>query len=1053
MKGMSRSTSVRKGVVMMLLSALSFGCDESLTVTEPLQDIGVSPVGTLFSNNNDAAVRDARLRLDISVDAAVIEDVMDMQVDADPSCPDDDGSLPYIDLNEVAQLDGERFTWIGNLSNADNATGTCSEPRAQSNDVVLRFMPPTGGNWGVTTDLDGTEFDTVLYARPSCRRAELEELACGDDITEQTNQSSRIQFGVEANQPTYIITDSYRISTPAQFEIAVERILTLETVELFHNVEVGSIGVKVTGSRATAPLIGLNLELLGRDETPLPLINPEDLLRFSVTPDADGRFVGEWSTRVPDLLSLAGVTARVIDETGLRSQSVTAFYGLGEVPTPPAGIPGAACDRLHGVSTCEAEMLCTDMGCAPAGTECPDGFGVGVMLVEQVDGVATGSQVAVGDTSASLLRTEGTCGGGVGARVYRFIAPRQGRFHFETGPQDDGSLSPEALELLRAQMDTVLFARSHCGLRDVRAELDCNDDLDGAPTSGMNIDLEAGEEIYVFVDGYRQPGTDEGWRGAFELRATPVSPPVLDGIEAAFIDQPDGPSPGCMTAVCPVEPQPILLSVRMTGRDQDRDVASYAISLTALQGDPVPIDGARIAEGPFDSIELNDCGQSLGYARGDNGCFEIFGCECTDRARTCNLRVFQSFEACETVCEDVEPPSCRGGGACPAGMSCRDVLRDQCDPANGGVNCPAVCTTDGLWPCVVVAPETFQDAETAAEFVAIKSFALRQAEGSPTVRRVTALVRDRLNFPSGERLVNVRPPAVIPQGGICDPVGVFERCAAAGEACLPEHDDLRIVPLPQLELAPTELVVDAGVGPEVDAGVPTDDAGLDADAAVEDPELPVIEPAERVTAFPPVSTYRCGADIQGCPARFAPINLNDHPFGRDWVYRGDTRGNAIALASPCDGSLAVSQSVAHFTAPQAGVWRFFIRGVLEDGRTVADTVLMARDSCVHPGLDHVIGCNDDAPGGISAALSIRLEAGESTYLFMGGFGDWAGQFTLQATAERRFCEDHFICRADEGCLRDEGAELDRSCQPAECRDSCPNGDVCDPQTLSCVAAP
>ena len=82
------------------------------------------------------------------------------------------------------------------------------------------------------------------------------------------------------------------------------------------------------------------------------------------------------------------------------------------------------------------------------------------------------------------------CGGGAGPEVaLRFQAPRQGLWSFDTGGSQNG-------------YDTVLYLRSDC--RQQRSELECNDDAGGRTTSRLELDLNAGQTVYVFVDGFGQ---------------------------------------------------------------------------------------------------------------------------------------------------------------------------------------------------------------------------------------------------------------------------------------------------------------------------------------------------------------------------------------------------------------------------------------------------------------------------------------------------------------------------------------------------------------------
>ena len=85
--------------------------------------------------------------------------------------------------------------------------------------------------------------------------------------------------------------------------------------------------------------------------------------------------------------------------------------------------------------------------------------------------------------------------------LFRFVAPEAGRYRFETFGND---------------VDTILWARSACGIREQAYELACNDDLlQGNSLSRIELNLDANAIIYIFVDAYRDSG-----RGPYQLRGT-----------------------------------------------------------------------------------------------------------------------------------------------------------------------------------------------------------------------------------------------------------------------------------------------------------------------------------------------------------------------------------------------------------------------------------------------------------------------------------------------------------------------------------------------------
>ncbi len=85
--------------------------------------------------------------------------------------------------------------------------------------------------------------------------------------------------------------------------------------------------------------------------------------------------------------------------------------------------------------------------------------------------------------------------------VFRFVAPETGGYVFSVDAADEA--------------DTVLYARSLCGFSQSEYELACNDDRDeGTLHSAVELDLEASDAVYLFVDGYASQSV-----GVFTLMA------------------------------------------------------------------------------------------------------------------------------------------------------------------------------------------------------------------------------------------------------------------------------------------------------------------------------------------------------------------------------------------------------------------------------------------------------------------------------------------------------------------------------------------------------
>ena len=120
-----------------------------------------------------------------------------------------------------------------------------------------------------------------------------------------------------------------------------------------------------------------------------------------------------------------------------------------------------------------------------------------------------GATVAVGPAQAQGpigdgARTRGSCGGSGPEQSFRFVAPNDARYVFDT----DGS-----------DFDTVLYLRTSCG--ESETESACSDDDIGS-RSQVTVELSEGDEITVFVDSFGNPG-------AFVLNVGELELPCDDG--------------------------------------------------------------------------------------------------------------------------------------------------------------------------------------------------------------------------------------------------------------------------------------------------------------------------------------------------------------------------------------------------------------------------------------------------------------------------------------------------------------------------------------------
>lgn len=149
-----------------------------------------------------------------------------------------------------------------------------------------------------------------------------------------------------------------------------------------------------------------------------------------------------------------------------------------DAAVPDAAVPDAA------IIDCPADVLATavDVNAHPDG----EGF------------------TYAGDTTAAADSTSSPCGGtGSPDVLHRFVAPRAGTWRVDT-------------ESTTPKWDTILALRALC-LDD--AAISCNDDAAFPPLSQATATLEAGEVLYIVVDGHAGGANPD--RGAYTLSVTP----------------------------------------------------------------------------------------------------------------------------------------------------------------------------------------------------------------------------------------------------------------------------------------------------------------------------------------------------------------------------------------------------------------------------------------------------------------------------------------------------------------------------------------------------
>lgn len=136
-----------------------------------------------------------------------------------------------------------------------------------------------------------------------------------------------------------------------------------------------------------------------------------------------------------------------------------------------------------------------------------------------------------GDTTGLPDGVQSNCEqSGAGEIAYHFVAEQTGILHVE----------------LDSVADLGLYARTDCG--SLATEIACSDNEAAGAKESLDVDVEAGQGVYIFVDGYFG-----GEAGPFTLKARSAVPGCGDGIVFGDeeCDPPDGVSCDGMCKVLP----------------------------------------------------------------------------------------------------------------------------------------------------------------------------------------------------------------------------------------------------------------------------------------------------------------------------------------------------------------------------------------------------------------------------------------------------------------------------------------------------------------------
>jgi len=692
----------------------------------------------------------------------------------------------------------------------------------------------------------------------------------------------------------------------------------IEEAFLYTNQEIGSFAIYVEGIDENEDLEWLAFDLFDVDEQ--RIFNDRLWSRFSHIIFDNGRFKA-WFIYINAEISnaVSSGIAIVTDEVGNQSEPYSFERAAPEAATD-------FCDPHRTINFCESG-LCNDFVCVEEPeAACPAGWEV-IDLNAQEDWSHQGS------TEGSETYTNGgSCGGGSPQNIFSFTALEAGEYLFTTSTAGDD--------------DTLIYLRDHCAIEDVEAELACNDDYrENSYTSQINVSLEAGQSVFLFVDGYN--GSEGPWSGGYSLEVEASSPPSIEELEAYLSDEsPDQ-----------------LLAVRGSGFDPNDDVEYFRLNLLDESGAPIAEEALEASFAGADHADLQSDG-------GGNYHFVILEMIQDPSIVQVQLQLGDGSGLwSESMAVEIEPaPIVAPGEACQLGFI-------RCE---GETRClPSTDLPEGEelteFSCQIPPPDPVPVLEEALLYRDLESgFFTIYIEGRDGDEDLNSM---RFQFFNAEGMEMLRTPLQFELSHVIFEEGVFKAWFQSLSFDIANE-----------AVAGFVIAIDA----EGNQSESVDLQNATAEAATD-----FCDPS-RIINFCELGlchNFLCVEDLEpGCPTGWEVLDLNAQ---EGWSYEGSTLGSEIyAEGGSCGGGS--SQNVFSFTAPSTGDYIFTTTIEDED-----DTVLYIRDYCEVADFNAEIACNDDySQTHYSSRLNIHLEAEQSVFVFVDGYKSsenaWSGSYRLDA---------------------------------------------------------
>jgi cysteine-rich repeat protein len=145
--------------------------------------------------------------------------------DDDDDAADDDDTAPGGDACDTTDVTVALNVGaiMGTNNGADDAVlGSCAL-EVGGLDVVYEFTAPGTADYLISTDHEGTDFDTKLVVFTDCEDPEGSEIACNEDIDEQAQiYTSALTVALSEGDVVYVAVDGYDAAAVGIFELTIE---------------------------------------------------------------------------------------------------------------------------------------------------------------------------------------------------------------------------------------------------------------------------------------------------------------------------------------------------------------------------------------------------------------------------------------------------------------------------------------------------------------------------------------------------------------------------------------------------------------------------------------------------------------------------------------------------------------------------------------------------------------------------------------------------------------------------------------------------------------